>query len=303
MKSYAMFGAGVLSVCLMAVPALAQTQNQNQRKAGDVPGPIDSLSDLQDTGRMIFKIADTDNDGKISQKEATDAGNLVVGGFFFRADQNGDGVVSQQEAKQARDAFLSAKPWLRYIIETAKTTPKTSGNANANNPQATLDNLSAVFDTNNDKQLQASELRQAVQTTVQGVFATADTNRDGHLDNTEVNAAIAGAARQAGQVVFQQADTDHNGQISEAEFEKAVIEPARVAFRVLDLNHDGQISQQEADTGRQVIMSKFRMLYTPEAPNSPRNTINSTLGSPTQPQPAPAATPAPPPAGTPGTPR
>jgi len=292
-----MFGAAVLSIGLIAAPALAQ--NQNQRKAGDAPGPIDSLSDLQDTGRMIFKLADTDNDGKISQKEATDAGNLAVGGFFFRADQNGDGILSQQEAKQASDAFMSAKPWLRYVIETVRSTPKTTGNAPGNNPQAALDNLSAVFDTNNDKQLQATELRQAVQTTIQGIFATADTNRDGQLDNTEVNAAIAGVGRQAGQMVFQQADTDHNGQISQAEFEKAVIEPTRVAFRVLDLNHDGQISQQEADTGRQVIMSKLRMANIPEASNSPRNTINSTLGSPTQPQPAPAPSPAPTPAPAP----
>ena len=84
-------------------------------------GPIDSLQDLQDTGRMIFKLADENNDGQISQKEAIDAGNLLVGGFFFRADQNGDGVLSQDEARQAREAFLSTKPWLRYAVETAKS--------------------------------------------------------------------------------------------------------------------------------------------------------------------------------------
>ncbi len=289
MKTYAMFGAGVLGLCLMTVPALAQTPKD--RKAGDMPGPIDSLADLQDTGRMIFKLADEDNDGKISQKEAVDAGNLMVGGFFFRADQNGDGVLSQEEAKQASDAFLNTKPWLRYVIETAKTTPKATGNVPANNPQVALNSLSAAFDTNNDKQLQATELRQAVQTTIAGIFATADTNRDGELDNTEVNAAVMGAARQAGQIVFQQADTDNNGQISQAEFEKAVIEPSRVAFRVLDLNHDGQISLQEAETARQVLMSKLRMLNVPEAPNSPRNLINSALGNQTQPTPSPAAPP------------
>ena len=65
----------------------------------DVPGPIDSLQDLQDTGRMIFKLVDENNDGQISQKEAVDAGNLAVGGLFFRADANGDGVVTQDEAK------------------------------------------------------------------------------------------------------------------------------------------------------------------------------------------------------------
>ena len=106
-----------------------------------------------------------------------------------------------------------------------------------------------------------------------------------------------GAARQAGQIVFQQADTDNNGQISQAEFEKAVIEPSRVAFQVLDLNHDGQISQQEAETARQVLTSKLRMLNVPEAPNSPRNMINSALGN--QAQPAPTQ----PPTSRPGVPR
>ena len=43
---------------------------------------------------MLFKLADTNNDGQISQKEATDAGNLLVGGFFFRADANGDGTLT-----------------------------------------------------------------------------------------------------------------------------------------------------------------------------------------------------------------
>ena len=43
---------------------------------------------------MLFKLADTNNDNLISQKEAVDAGNLLAGGFFFRADANGDGTVT-----------------------------------------------------------------------------------------------------------------------------------------------------------------------------------------------------------------
>jgi Ca2+-binding EF-hand superfamily protein len=256
-----------------------------------MPGPIDSLQDLQDTGRMIFKMADENNDGQISQKEAVDAANLVVGGFFFRADQNGDGVLSQEEAKQALDSFFATKPWLRYVVETAKTAKNQErGNTTDNqNKQNAVGNILAILDTNNDKQLQASELRQAVQTTVQGVFATADTNRDGQLSPAEVNAAIAGLGRQIAQAAFQKADTDNNGQISEAEFEKAILEPARVAFKVADLNHDGQISQQEAQTARQVLASRLRALRVPEPQNSPRNTVNAAIGSQTQPasQPAP----------------
>src|SRR5215471_11260380 len=119
-----------------------------QDKRGDIPGPIDSIQDLQDTAKMLFKLADENNDGQISQKEAIDAGNLLVGGFFFRADQNGDGKVDQNEAKQAREAFLSTKPWLKYAVETARTSRSQRGDtANQNNP---LQTLASAFDTNND---------------------------------------------------------------------------------------------------------------------------------------------------------
>jgi len=293
MKTYLKLGAGVLSFGLVAFPAYA-ADDAVQRKAGDIPGPIDSLEDLQDTGRMLFKVADENNDGQISQKEAVDAGNLLVGGFFFRADKNGDGIVSQDEAKEAREAFLNSKPWLRYAVGTAKAQLQKDGvapkGANSNNPnQNMLAALASTFDSNNDKQLQAAELRQAVQTAVQGGFAAADTNRDGQLSPAEVNASIAGASRQIAQATFQQADTDNDSQISQEEFMKAMQEPAKVAFAIMDLNHDGKISQQEAQTARQMVYSKMRQMNIPEASNSPRNQINAAIGSSSQPNQTPSA--------------
>ena len=70
-------GAGLLGM-LLTCGARADDEK-------GLPGPIDSLGDLQDTGKMLFKLADTNNDNRISQKEAVDAGNLLAGGFFFRA--------------------------------------------------------------------------------------------------------------------------------------------------------------------------------------------------------------------------
>jgi Ca2+-binding EF-hand superfamily protein len=286
MKKTLAFGLVVTAFGLWAGSANAQGQGQQGRQAGDIPGPIDSLSDLQDTGRMIFRVVDENGDGQISQKEAVDAAHLMAGGFFFRADKNGDGVLSQDEVRAAREEFLSTKPWLRYAIETAQAQQRgQQGQAGgANSPQQNpLRTLAAAFDTNNDKQLQASELRTAVQTAVQTAFATADTNRDGNLSPAEVNAAMAGVARTVAQAAFQQADKDNNGSISQAEFEQAIVQPARTAFAIMDLNHDGQLSQQEAQTARQVLMSKLRTLNMPEPGNSPRNAINSALGNQTAP--------------------
>jgi len=266
----------------------APAANAADRPSGDMPGPFDNLQDIQETGRMLFKVADTNNDGQISQKEATDAGNLLVGGFFFRADQNGDGVLSQDEAKQARDSLLAQQPVLRYVIEKAKFQANQA--SGGNNPAATnpAGALGGLVDANNDKQLQASELRQVVTTTVQGAFAVADTNRDGQMSPTEINAAIVGAARTASQAAFQQADTDRNGSLSHDEFNKSIIEPANIVFGIFDGNNDGQISQQEADGARRIIANQLRNLMVPEPANSARNLIHSGT-SPDQVAPVPGA--------------
>jgi len=253
-----------LGLIAMAATATAQTK--------DVPGPIDSLQDLQDSGRMVFKIIDENNDGQISQKEAVDAGNLIAGGFFFRADANGDGVVTPDESRQARDAFLAQKPMVRFLIERAKTVKTPGANAGTPNPNALIMGL---VDANNDRQLQATELRQAVQTAVQGMFAAADTNRDGFMSPVEVNAAIAGAFKAAQQATFQAADSDNNGQISKDEFTRSLTDPANAVFQVLDANGDGQLSQQELQTAGRMIQNQLRRSMLPEAPNSARNLINS----------------------------
>jgi len=275
--------------------------NDQDRRAGDLPGPIDSLGDLQDTGRMVFKMADTNNDGQISQKEAIDAANLSIGGFFFRADANGDGILSQDEARQARQDLLTQKPLLRYVAQQAKADRnQNAGDNNAgSNPAAAIGNL---LDANNDKQIQSTEVRQAVQTTVQGLFAVADTNRDGQMSPTELNAAMIGAARSAAQAAFQQADADRNGSLSRDEFDKAIIQPANVVFGILDANNDGQISPQEAQQARRIVGGQLQHLMIPEPANSARNLIRSGA-APDQVAPVPAVpVPAPAPATT-GAPR
>jgi len=260
-----------LALAVIAVPSIANAEGEAQK---DLPGPIDSLQDLQDSGRMLFKLADENNDGQISQKEATDAGNLLVGGFFFRADTNGDGTLTHDEAIAARDAFLKDKPWVKYVVETVKAKKSQSGQS-TDGATDSFRTILSVVDTNNDKQLQASELRQTVQTTVQGLYATADTNRDGQLSPTEVNAAIAGVGKTAALAAFQQADTDNNGSISEAEFNKALLKPAQMVFAVMDLNHDGQLTQEEAQRARKAVMRQIEKLSVPEPANSPRQLLRS----------------------------
>jgi len=267
-------GLGVLAT---ASTALSQQHSQatNARQAhagGDLPGPVDNFQDLADSGKMVFKLADTNNDGQISQKEAVDAGNLLVGGFFFRADADGNGTLTAEEARQARESLLNQQPLLRFVLQKAKAAPGAQPAAGSPNPAQAL---AGLLDTNSDRQVQATELRQAVQTGVQGAFAVADTNRDGQMSPTEVNAAIIGAIRAASQASFQAADTDRNGQLSQAEFNQAITGPASFVFSVLDANGDGQISPQEGQSAQRIVGSQVRMLMMPDAPNSPTNLIGS----------------------------
>lgn len=262
---------GAFALAIAAIPAEALAQGD---ASNDLPGPIDSLQDLQDTGKMFFKLADTNNDGKISQKEAVDAGNLLVGGVFFRADTNGDGTLSQDEMRAARDELLKDKPWLKYAIDTTKATRDRDGKSGGSNPDLKAAFWSAV-DTNNDKQLQSSEVRQIVQSMVQGVFASADTDRDGQMNPAEVNAAMQGAIKTVAQAAFQQADSDHNGALSETEFDQAIRKPTHIMFAVLDLNHDGQITQDELQKSRRAMAQQLSKLRVPEPENSPRKLIKS----------------------------
>jgi len=258
-----------------------------QDKKADLPGPIDSLSDVQDSAKILFKLADTNNDGLISQKEAVDAGNLLVGGFFFRADANGDGTLSPEEARAAKESLLSQQPLLRYVLQKAKPTNSngvaigTVGQPSSGNPNP-LQAITNMLDTNRDQKIEAPELRQAVQNGVQMLFTIADANQDNQLSPAELNRAVGEAAKTAVQAAFQTADMDHNGALSMAEFDKALTEPAHAVFRVLDGNNDNQISLEELQKAQQIITDQIERLRVQEPANSMRNQINRTsrIGQP-----------------------
>ncbi len=292
-KRSLIYGVLALGVAgLLPGNIMAQTH-----RTGDVPGPIDSISDLQDTAKMLFKLADTNNDGAISQKEAVDAGNLLVGGFFFRADANGDGTLTPEEARTAREALLQQQPLLRYVLQKAKPTNGQGtqiGTAGQVSPgqQNPFQAIGNMLDSNHDQKIEGSELRQAVQMGVQTLFTIADSNQDGQLVPAELNQAVNEATRTAVQAVFQTADMDHNGALSMSEFDKALTEPAHAVFRVLDGNNDNQLTLQELEKAQQIITDQIQRLRVQEPSNSLRRQMQSRTTS-TYTQPAAIGSPAP----------
>jgi Ca2+-binding EF-hand superfamily protein len=291
----------VYGTMALGLAGLAPASSFADDKANDLGVPIHSIRDLQDTAKIVFKLADTNNDGQISQKEATDVGNLLVGGFFFRADANGDGVLSPEEARQARESLFTQQPLLRFIMDRAKPTnpPQVSqpvAGETPNDPARVAKRLAAdpagtigsLLDTNHDQKLEATELRQGVQTGVQGLFMLADTNQDGQLSPYELNAAVGEVAKSAVQTAFQAADMDRNNALSQDEYDKALAEPAHALFRVLDANGDNQLSYDEIQRAEQILADQLQRLRVPDPPNS----LSNQLGSPRSPSTS-APTPAP----------
>jgi Ca2+-binding EF-hand superfamily protein len=244
-----------------------------------------AIQNLEDTGKLLFKLADTNNDNRISQKEAIDAGNLLVGGFFFRADANGDGVLSAAELAAARESLFNQRPLLRLILQRGKEEIDRQGGVKvaSNQPGGGTQqvNLASLVDANHDGNYSAAEVRQAVQNSVQSLFMVADRNGDGQLDPAEVNQAVLEIARTAAQTAFNSADTDRNGELSQAEFDRAITNPAHVLFRILDANNDGQISRDELRSGIQIVLQELKAMSVPEAPNSLSNRIRNIQNAPT----------------------
>jgi Ca2+-binding EF-hand superfamily protein len=271
---------GVYGTIVLGLTALASNAAFADDKQDVGIGPIDSIHDLQDTAKMLFKLADTNNDDQISQKEATDAGNLMVGGFFFRADANGDGVLTTEEAAQARDSLFAQQPLLKFVLHRAKPTNAPQANQNqpapASDPRGLAQNLAndpartvgSLLDTNHDQKIEATELRQAVLTGVQTLYTFADSNQDGQLSPYELNAAVGEAAKSAVQTVFQAADADRNNALSIEEFDKALVEPAHAFFRIVDANGDNQLSLEEVQRAEQILADQIQRLRVPEPNNS-----------------------------------
>ena len=248
----------------------------------DMPGPIDSVSDIQDTLDLVFMSADQNHDGLISRDEADDAGDMLVGGLFFSADANGDGKLTDKEAQAVEQKFLRQNPLLRFVVDRVKTQ---GGQKSAGNDP--VEGVLRLLDTDSDDTLSATEVRQMVDTSVKALYQSADVNRDNQMDANEWTNAIRNAAWSVVENVFQTADTDNDKALSQEEFTKALAEPAKTVFAILDVDRDGKLTEKELERSSQILSWRLRSISPPKGRNTPETTRararTSTIDPATQP--------------------
>jgi Ca2+-binding EF-hand superfamily protein len=273
---------GMIGTFAIGMTALAPTSSAADDQTRVGIHPLQSIHDLESSAKLLFKLADTNNDGQLSQKEVGDAGLLLVGGFFFRADTNGDGVLTPEEAEYAQETLFAQQPLLKLILQKAKpantsqpdqnqTAPTTSDPATIvknllANPERMIGNL---LDSNHDHKIESTELRQAVKSGVQILFSLADTNQDGQLTPYELTAVVGAVAKSTVQTAFLAADTDHNRELSLDEYDKALAEPAHALFRVIDADSNKQISLAELERAEKIFAGQIARLRVSEPSISP----------------------------------
>lgn len=253
----------------------ASRMPEGQGQKGDLHGPIDSLSDIQDTLKMVFMAADQDHNGLISREEADDAAYHIVGGIFFATDADGDGKVTSNEAQAVRQKVLQNNPLLRFVVRRAQAA---DGQA-AQGGNELVKTVVGLLDGNSDRALSATEVRQVVSTTMQTLYEMADKDRDGQMSPDEWNNAVEGVAWSAFETAFQMADSDRNNSLSQEEFVKSLDDPLKTAFSILDANQDGQLTTSELRRGGQVIGWRLRSIAIPQANNPPFGATGSAAGN------------------------
>jgi len=128
MKSVTRLGVGLWFWARSPCRASVELKSIGSRTCTIYRARWSALRDVQNTGRLIFAMADANHDGLVSQQEAIDANNLLVGGFFFRADADCNGVVTEPEAKAVVDKYLDQNPWLKYVVQSLQSQARAKQN-------------------------------------------------------------------------------------------------------------------------------------------------------------------------------
>lgn len=206
-----------------------------------------AIEQWEQTGEKLFDMADINNDGELTRREAVGATNFLIGGFFARADENGNGVVTPDEARDMRTAILNQRPMLRTAVEALK--------------QGTGDSpfkaIAQILDIDYGQPVTAEEARRAAREAVNVAFAGLDVNRDDRLTSTELKVGVSTLTAAATDAAFKSADKDTTGDISLNEFEAALLIPARTVFAMADKNDDRKLSPEEARQATLLILHQL----------------------------------------------
>jgi len=207
---------------------------------------------LRDQYINFFKMADTDNNGYLDEKEAK--ASPFFRDIFKALDADGDGMLYEKEMV----AYLDKVEEIQKSVQTGCVTLAFSDSGNG---------LFDMLDRNRDGRLSVRELRGAVD-----LLKDLDRNGDGSLERTEIphkyelrvrrgpanstndfnNVVVVAKSygtpnpqpvkKGAGPLWFRKMDINHDGDLSRREFLGSDED-----FKRIDLDGDGLISAQEAE--------------------------------------------------------
>ena len=250
---------------------------------------------------MLFKLADTNNDGQISQKEAIDAGNLMVGGFFFRADQNGDGVLSRTRRSRPARRCFAQQPLLRYVVEQGQGRGRTDATRAGQRRPGRRTRRRPSWQPARHQQRQADPGDRGAPGGPDGRPGAVrrgrhQPRRPAQPDRDQRGDHRRGPDGGPGRLPARPTPTTTASSAGPSSTRRSSSR-RNVVFAILDANNDGQISPQEAQQARQVDRQPAQdAAWSPSRPTRPRNLIRSGRRAdqvapvPSSAPPAPAAT-------------
>lgn len=194
---------------------------------------------LENIVSHVVAQADSNQDQRISKKEAQGWMNFLLGGLFFRADENGDGTVTPEEGRAARREFVEQNAAAAALLEHAHQIEQSTGK----NP---LVRLAEITDIEYDQPISAKDVKESASSALSELYRIVDKDKDSLIGLEEARAASLAGARALGNQAFAAADANDDGALEVGELDSMLESSLKPAFAAADANSDGKLSEEES---------------------------------------------------------
>ena len=194
---------------------------------------------LENLVSRVIQQADSDQDQRISKKEAQGWMNFLLGGLFFRADENGDGTVTPEEGRAARREFVEQNSAAAALFKHAQQMERSTG-------IHPLVHLAQITDIEYDQPILAKDVKESASSALSELYRIVDKNKDSLISLEEARTASVAGARALGHQAFVAADGNKDGALEVREVHSLLESSLKPVFATADANSDGKLSEAES---------------------------------------------------------